>query len=73
MMRGSTVGRSGMPLYRCYFLDENEHVLAPPDVIDAPHDQAAIEQARAAYESHTGCALVGVWAGDRRVARFTPP
>lgn len=61
-----------MAVYRCYFLDQNEDVLGPSEIIDAPDDQAAIELATTACESHSECALVEVWAGDRRVARFTP-
>jgi len=61
-----------MALYRCFLLSPDEHVLAPPDIIDALDDQAAIEEARTVCEGQTSCATAEVWMGDRRVGRFTP-
>jgi hypothetical protein len=57
-----------MSAYRIYELTADDHVAAPPTVVDCPDDSAAIERARKRLNHRT----VEVWTQDRCVIRMQP-
>jgi hypothetical protein len=58
-----------MPLYRCYLLDTDEHVLGPAFPIDAQGDDEAIGKAKALCHFKERCDSLEVWDGPRVVWR----
>jgi hypothetical protein len=62
------VGSAPMTVYRCYFLDDESHVVGV-DVIDCPDDEAAkVKAAKALLRSSEKAAEV--WDHQRWVAYF---
>jgi hypothetical protein len=59
-----------MALYRCYFFDSDNHVLAPPEIIDAPDDEAAKKRSETLCDRHPHCAYVELWLNDVKVERL---
>ena len=57
-----------MEQYRVYVLDADGHVHDPPQVIECPDDEAAIEQARQLLNGR----VIEVWHGSRRVISLAP-
>ena len=57
-----------MPEYRVYSLKDDGHIAGPPEIVDCPDDQAAIERARQ-VATHTP---VEIWLLDRCILRIDP-
>ena len=55
-----------MPAYRCYFLDESDHI-SGTEIIDADALTAAVEKARALLRDLPNHRSVEVWQGDERL------
>ncbi|HEX3538624.1 MAG TPA: hypothetical protein VHU15_17830 [Stellaceae bacterium] len=55
-----------MPSYRCYFLDESDHI-SGTEIIDADALTAAVEKARALLRDLPNHRAVEVWQGDERL------
>lgn len=55
-----------MPSYRCYFLDESDHI-SGTEMIDADALTAAVEKARALLRDLPNHRSVEVWQGDERL------
>ena len=58
-----------MPSYRCYFLDQDDHI-SGTEIIDAEALTAAVEKARALLRDLPNHRSVEVWQGDER--RYAP-
>jgi|HubBroStandDraft_6_1064221.scaffolds.fasta_scaffold48428_2 hypothetical protein len=58
-----------MSAYRIYELTADNHVAAPPTIVDCPDDIAAIERARQRLDRHR---IIEVWQVDRCVIRMQP-
>jgi hypothetical protein len=54
--------------YRIYILDRDDHVREPPEVVECPDDEAAIEKAAQLLNGRAG----EVWEHSRRVVRLEP-
>jgi hypothetical protein len=61
-------GRGAMPAYRIYVLDSNDHVAAPPHVVDCADDQNAIVEARQYLDERP----IEVWQCAKFVVRLEP-
>ena len=57
-----------MSAYRIYELTADDHVAAPPTIVDCPDDTAAIENARQRLDHR----IIEVWQVDRCVIRMQP-
>jgi hypothetical protein len=57
-----------MPTYRLYTITPDEHIQAPPAVVECEDDQAAIERAKQLLDGRA----IEVWQLDRRVTRLEP-
>ena len=55
-----------MPAYRCYFLDDGDHI-SGTEVIDAEALSVAVEKARAMLKELPNHRSVEVWQGDSRL------
>ena len=55
-----------MPSYRCYFLDEGDHI-SGTEIIDADALSAAVEKARAMLKELPNHRSVEVWQGENRL------
>jgi hypothetical protein len=62
------VGAAVMPTYRLYTITPDEHIQAPPAVVECEDDQAAIERAKQLLDGRA----IEVWQLDRRVTRLEP-
>lgn len=61
-----------MSIYRCYFLDDQDHIEAAEDFdADAPDD--AIDRARAMLKGRAHHHAVEVWQGARRLYAMSDP
>jgi hypothetical protein len=54
------------PTYRAYVLGPDDHIVQPPQLIEAPDDEQAIEAARRILDGHT----LEVWDQQRLVIRL---
>jgi hypothetical protein len=61
-----------MAVYRCYLLDDQNHIVAPGEVLNAPDDETAKAQAKTMCERSKSCASIELYCGDRLVARMEP-
>jgi hypothetical protein len=66
----SLINGATMVAYRFFILDRTNHFRGA-EVIEAPHDEAARELARALHEQ-LGVPGFELWQGARPVARFEP-
>jgi hypothetical protein len=57
-----------MSAYRIYELTADDHVAAPPTIVDCPDDTAAIEKARQWLDRR----IIEVWQVHRCVIRMQP-
>ena len=55
-----------MSVYRVFFLDKENHVTLPAEVIEASDDQEAMTQARRFIDGKD----IELWEGPRFIARF---
>lgn len=60
-----------MAIYRCCFLDRDNHILGPPLTIDASDHMAAVDRARQICEENRCGAKVELWLDDKRIGRLT--
>jgi hypothetical protein len=61
-----------MPVYRVYFMDDRNHIVAALD-ISADHDEKAIAQGLELCNAAPGCAASEVWQQARLVHRHNKP
>jgi hypothetical protein len=54
--------------YRIFFLGQDGHIKQPPEIIECPDDQTAIEKAKQLLDGRT----VEIWESSRLVARLAP-
>ena len=54
--------------YKLYVLDDAGHIMAPPRIIDAADDAAAVQTARQYLDGKD----LELWLGARRVATLKP-
>ena len=57
-----------MSAYRIYELTADDHVAAPPTIVDCPNDTAAIEKAKQRLHHR----IIEVWQVNRCVIRMQP-
>jgi hypothetical protein len=57
-----------MVYYRIYVLDDLDHILVPPEVIECPDDQTAVAAASQTLDAHA----IEVWDGARCIIRLSP-
>jgi len=57
-----------MAYYRFYVLDKDDHVREPPQELECPGDEAAVEQAVQLLNGQ----VIEVWDCSRRVVRLEP-
>jgi hypothetical protein len=57
-----------MPTYRIYVLSEDGHIHHPPEVIDCPGDEMALDSAKRLLDGH----VIEIWDHGRLVARLDP-
>lgn len=55
-----------MPAYRIYVIDGQNHVLAPPNVVECNTDDEALAQASQLVDGHD----VELWQDNRLIARL---
>ena len=68
-MIGSTLAPIyAMPSYRIYTLSKDDHVRAPPQVIDCADDSAAVATAKQLLDGQS----IEVWNDARLVKRLEP-
>jgi hypothetical protein len=60
-----------MPSYRCYFLDEGDHI-SGTEIIDADALSIAVEKARAMLKDLPNHRSVEVWQGEHRLYAPAP-
>ena len=58
-----------MPLYRCYFLDGDDHIRERAD-IEADTLAIAIDQALELLKKKPQCRSFEIWQGDQRLYRM---
>jgi hypothetical protein len=56
-----------MPVYRLYFIGDDDHVKGAPKIIDVGNDEQAIQEAERWVDGHD----VEVWDQARKVARLS--
>jgi len=59
-----------MALYRCFLYGEEDRVVGPPEIIDAPDDDKAIEQGKKVCREHPSCRRVEVWLRERLIVKL---
>jgi hypothetical protein len=59
-----------MALYRCFFIDSNNHIFGPPEIIEADDDEAAIDRAQRLCDENPGCRNIELWYEARHVRRL---
>jgi hypothetical protein len=57
-----------MANYRIYVLDKDDHVREPPQVVECPDDEAAVEKAAQLLNGRA----IEIWDHSRRVVRLEP-
>ena len=67
------MGCPHMAVYRCYFINGENHITEAPTIIEASHDEAAIEEAQRMRDSRPQCASVEIWCGTQRVGSVKLP
>lgn len=60
-----------MPAYRCYFLDENDHIRAA-ETIDTDALSEAIDKALVMLKERSHHHAVEIWQGTRKLYPTTP-
>lgn len=58
-----------MSAYRCYFLDAADRFIGPAIMIEASHDDAAIEHAKRMCAGRPKCVGFELWLGVQRIGR----
>ena len=59
-----------MALYRCFFLDSNNHIMGPAEMIEADDDATAIDRAQRLCDENPDCRHIELWDEARRVRRL---
>jgi hypothetical protein len=57
-----------MRLYRIFLLGQDGHIKQPPEIVECPDDQTAIERAKQLLDGK----VIEIWEGSRLVARLAP-
>jgi hypothetical protein len=54
--------------YRIFVLDQDGHIKQPPEIVECPDDQTAIEKAKQLLDGK----VIEIWESSRLVARLAP-
>ncbi len=56
-----------MSRYRCYFIDGTDHIVGPPEIIDAGTPDEALERALDILRERPWHHTIELWEGAKRV------
>jgi hypothetical protein len=67
-LKTGSADASMMRTYRIFFLGQDGHIKQPPEIVECPDDQTAVEMAQQLLDGRT----VEIWESSRLVARLAP-